>query len=209
MCPVLEYPDATAAIREALPPDEHQQGVIEEARRRQRRRHGGILVVVVLGALAATLATYRSSGGHAHATRVAASHPPSVTRGAIQRPTSLFVEPPGLGVACPVADSIACDRVGLEVWLRRPAVAISATIAGRRVRFDPQASSPLRHGRRTFFDGYLDRAGIETYFHVKPDADLHWNGSHAPSTAVRLRIDYGNGATVSTQIKAQLTPGFG
>src|SRR2546429_277960 len=31
----------------------------------------------------------------------------------------LLARSPYLGVACPTANSIACDRVGLAVWLRR------------------------------------------------------------------------------------------
>ena len=42
-----------------------------------------------------------------------------------------FAQDPSMGVACHVPNWIGCDRVGLAVWLRRPAIAVSATIPAR------------------------------------------------------------------------------
>jgi hypothetical protein len=48
--------------------------------------------------------------------------------------TPLFSQPPYVGVACPTANSIACDRVGLAIWLRRPAARVNAVRDCRAAR---------------------------------------------------------------------------
>src|SRR5438270_737090 len=69
--------------------------------------------------------------------------PGTVVLGGAPIPTAdrVFSKDPYMGVACHVANSIACDRVGLAVWLRRPAIAVSASIAGAILKLDdPQWS---------------------------------------------------------------------
>jgi hypothetical protein len=39
-----------------------------------------------------------------------------------------------MGVSCPIPNSFACDRVGVAVWLREPALSVDAAIAGREVQ---------------------------------------------------------------------------
>jgi hypothetical protein len=68
-----------------------------------------------------------------------------------------------MAVACHIPNSIACDRVGLAVWLRHPALSISATIAGAPLQLNnPDWSGPARHGRRRMFAGFLHPAWIGT-----------------------------------------------
>ena len=113
-----------------------------------------------------------------------------------------------MGVACRFAPS--CDSVGLAVWLRRPAAAVSATIAGHSLRLTVTTAYP-RPGARATFVGYLRSyrlitrvpllvgAGPTTW-----DTDGDW-----PSAHVQLRIDYGHGRIVLTRLDVPLQPGWG
>ena len=207
MTALLEV-DVVEPCGPALPINGPEQGVIKEARRRQLRRRL-LIAIVALGAGVAAIIAYRGADGGTTSKPPSQPHLRSAATAAAAGPSKLFVQPPGLGVACHPANTIACDRIGLEVWLRRPATAVRATIAGRPVTFDPSSSSPPHNGQRTFFDGFLQRAGIVSQFHVKPDPEGRWYGSDAPSAAVRLWVDYGHGTTMSTEVNAVLTPGFG
>ena len=132
--------------------------------------------------------------------------------------SDVLARDPYLGVSCGIPNSIACDRVGLSVWLRRPAVAVRATIAGAPVKLDDrQWSGPRRHGRRTLFAGFLQPAGIISRLHVTPDpgSPTTWEANTAvpavlpPPEIVRLRIDYGRGRVVVTQTGVELHAGWG
>ena len=118
-----------------------------------------------------------------------------------------------MGVACPVANSIACDRVGLAVWLRRPAKTVTATIAGVPVALDwhgdrPPTATPPR--LRRAFDGFLRPAGIVSRLHVTPvPGSTRWLGSGAPSPLVTFRVDYGDGRVAVTRERVQLAAGWG
>src|SRR3954453_23491694 len=58
-------------------------------------------------------------------------------------------------------NSFACDRVGLAVWLREPAVKVDAEIAGQRLQLDdPEWSGPAKEGQRAEFAGFLQPAGL-------------------------------------------------
>jgi hypothetical protein len=145
--------------------------------------------------------------------------PATASRGAIQRPArEVLARDPYMGVSCRIPNSIRCDRVGLAVWLRRPALAISATIAGAPVKLDDhQWSGPSRHGWRTLFAGFLRPAGITSRLHVTPDpgSPTTWEATSAfpavapPPALVRLRIDYGHGRVVVTQTSVDLHAGWG
>jgi len=122
-----------------------EQGVIEEARRRQRHRRG-VLAAVALASTLLALLVYLKSTGSGPRPAASGEPPPS----AIAPPASVLGRDPYMGVACGIPNSIVCDRVGLTVWLRRPAVAVSATIAGQPLKLnDPQWSGPAHHGLRT------------------------------------------------------------
>ena len=123
----------------------------------------------------------------------------------------VFAQDPDLGVACRIPSWIGCDRVGLAVWLRRPALAVSATIAGSPLRLnDPMWSGPVRNGRRTMFAGFLQPAGITTRLHVKPDPGTQsWIGSHQPAPTIWFRISYGHGEIIVTHEDVGLRAGWG
>jgi hypothetical protein len=117
-----------------------------------------------------------------------------------------------MGVACHVPNSIACDRVGLGVWLRRPAIAVSATIAGSALNLnDPAWSGPLRNGRRTMFAGFLQPAGLlDGALRVRLDRGrYYWIGSHEVGARVSIVVDYGGGRKVQTTTMVGLHAGWG
>jgi hypothetical protein len=98
--------------------------------------------------------------------------------------------------------SIACDRLGLAVWLPRRAT-VTATIAGSPpIRLDdPHWTYFVRyHGRGIYvYAGFLQPAGLTTRFHIIPKPNTQtWDGSssNAPSPLVYFRIDYGLGDIV-------------
>jgi hypothetical protein len=213
---VADHADVDSAVRgfsgEAAParppassvgPD---QGVIEEARRRQRRRRvflAGTIFAAIAAGLAVDLGgSDRSPGPGRSAPRAAA------TPSGLRSPREVFSRPPYLGVACGMPNLVVCDRVGLAVWLRRPAVAVRATIAGRPVKLDdPGWSGPIHDGRRRLFAGFLQPAGVAGQ--VTPNAAGLWFGTGAPSPTIRVWIGHGHGRVVSTQTTAQLSAGWG
>jgi hypothetical protein len=188
-----------------------EQGVIEDARRRQRQRRGVTAVIAIAATLIVLLAYLNSS-----ATTPRPGPAAEPRAGAITPPASVLARDPYMGVSCRIPNSIVCDRVGLTVWLRQPAIAVSATIAGEPLKLnDPMWSGPAHHGRRTTFAGFLQPAGIVTRLHVIPDpggktwmADIAVIAKPPPPPAVVIRIDYGH-RTVLTEVKVELHSGWG
>jgi hypothetical protein len=113
-----------------------------------------------------------------------------------------------MGVACRLG---VCDWVGLAVWLRQPAVAVSATIAGRPMRLVITNAYP-RSGARATFVGYLRPFRLVTHAHLAVGpGPTGWATSlgHVPTPAVQLRIRYRNGSTLVTRLEVPLQPGWG
>jgi len=184
-------------------------GVIEAARARHRRNR---LLVVAVAAVLAVSAIVIGGRLDSHGASVvgARSAPRPVA------PSGVLSRTPYMGVVCPIANSTVCDRVGLSVWLRKSAVAVSATIGGRPFTLSTQQAQPfLAPGERvgTMFTGYLRPAGIVPRLHVIPsDSPSDWwapSPSNAPSPPVELRIDYGNGTRVVTKLDVPLEAGWG
>ena len=112
---------------------------------------------------------------------------------------------PYLGVACRVANSIRCDRVGFAVWLRRPAGSVRAAIAGRRfaLRY-VQAPTRVR-----MYAGFLRPAGLaDGPLRVPFSARGKWFGEGAPIARVRVWIEAG-GRTRETTVRVPLRAGWG
>jgi hypothetical protein len=119
---------------------------------------------------------------------------------------------PYMGVACRTANSFACDRVGLAVWLHDPAVLVDAAIAGREVELDdPDWSGPVEDGPRRMFAGFLQPAGlIEGPLRLTPDdGPDRWIGREPVSAMVTLRIFRSDGTSVTTQLEVGLSAGWG
>jgi hypothetical protein len=206
---VLTAPDQQASSTPPLA--ELELGVIKRARRRQRRRRLGVAVGLLIAA--GVLAILGSSGGTRAPQRPASQ--PFGGFGVVEPSAAVFLQPPSMGVACGVPDSIACDRVGLAVLLPRRATVIAVIADGPPIRLDsPHWSYFVRdHGRGIYaYAGFLQPAGLTTRFHIRPKPNTQtWDGSssNAPSPLVHFRIDYGLGDTVFTQARVLLRPGWG
>jgi hypothetical protein len=131
-------------------------------------------------------------------------------RGACRRPLPhrlLVARAPHLGVACPKANSIACDRVGLAVWLRSPAARLSATIDGRTFALRPPAT------RDGYWEGFLQPAGMLAHGraqHVTPDRGrYYWEGRHPVRAVVHLAATEPGGAHASAFLAVDLRAGYG
>jgi hypothetical protein len=191
---------------ESPPTDAPDAGVIQDARSRQRRQRvvGAAAVVAVL---ALAVVAYFSAGGTVSPGSTTAHHRASTTEAA----SVVFAQDPSMGVACHVPNWIGCDRVGLAVWLRHPAIAVTATIAGAPLALNnPMWSGPSHNGERTMFAGFLQPAGLTTRLHVVPESGTQtWLGSKQPIPTVRFRIDYGRGMIVLTREAVGLRAGWG
>jgi hypothetical protein len=121
--------------------------------------------------------------------------------------------PPYLGVACPGPNSIACDRVGLAVWLVKPAARVTASVAGLPVPMRVPAGfrpTPYLGPQGGYWEGFLQPAGLrDGALRVRPDAGrLSWYGRHPVNTTVRITAHYLDGSA-TTVVRAQLHPGWG
>jgi hypothetical protein len=198
--------------------------LIEEAweHRRRRRRAAGITAFVAAVIAAAALVIIAGSSGSTTAGRSG----PIPSNRSLVAPSRVLSKAPYMGVRCPVANSIACDRVGLAVWLKRPAISVTATIAGAKLSLhnpDQSHAAPASPSRTLY--GYLHPAGIVSRLRERPVngsivgshhgtehvtvAHQMWFGEHQPSPAVRLTIHYRAGQTVVTQLRVPLSPGWG
>jgi hypothetical protein len=133
---------------------------------------------------------------------------------AVAAPSAVFTQEPYMGVRCPIANSITCDRVGLAIWLRHPAVHVTAAIAGQPLVLDwfgdERRVGPLP--ARTELDGYLQPAHITTLLGVQADSPGMWYGNTRarwPSPLVRLWITFADGKRVTTQLRVNLSAGWG
>jgi hypothetical protein len=117
--------------------------------------------------------------------------------------------PPHMGIACPGADSIACDRVGLTVWLRRPARRVVAKIDGRRLILDdPTFSGPATNGLRRRFAGYLRPAGLAGGLLGRklPPGTTRWAGVPAIRAHVIINVFYADGSVGAAAMRIRLSP---
>ena len=113
---------------------------------------------------------------------------------------------PYLGLRCPGANSIACDRVSLAVWLRKPTARLSATIEGMRVRMKKSVT------RGGYYEGSLQPAGLTEAgpMHVTPDRGAgYWEGGHPLRVRVHLVASYADGSAAVTTVRVWLHPGWG
>jgi hypothetical protein len=117
----------------------------------------------------------------------------------------VFSQAPSVGVACPTANSIACDRVGVAVWLKRAAVRVNASIDGRRVALRPPRA------RGGWWEGYLRPAGlIDGPLRVIPDrARYVWTGRHPRDAHVAVTIIRDSGAHERATVIVPLRAGWG
>jgi hypothetical protein len=195
--------------------------IIEEAWQHRRRRHRALVATALATVTAAAIVI--ATVGHGSPSGSSVPAPTAVAASAV------LSRPPYMGVRCPgrLANSIACDRVGLTVWLKRPAVSVTATIAGaplvlnHRDEFLYPGDPP-----HTSFDGFLRPAGIVSRLHVHvlpadgteikrlrhqglPVGSQTWLGQGNAGAPVRLTIHEPGGRTVITHIYVALRDGWG
>jgi hypothetical protein len=83
--------------------------------------------------------------------------------------SAVLSKSPYMGVSCRVPSSIACDRVGLAVWLKHPAVSVTAKINGAALLLDSYGAAAVGAPvPRRQFTGFLQPAGIVSRLHVRP-----------------------------------------
>lgn len=184
------------------------QALIEEARQRARRRRWGYLALA---------ATALSVGGALYFGVVRDGGEPAGSS-SVAPPVALTVSPqkvlprdPYMGLACPTPNSFACDRVGVAVYLRRPAAEVRAAIGGRR--FDLNVPDGWVGKRKTFFTGLLQPAGLQEDGPLKVTADdgpdRYIGGDTGVVAPVRLEIIARDGEVTITEIDVRLMGGYG
>jgi hypothetical protein len=186
---------------------EHAVPLMKEAWAHRRRRYRSLATIALsVGALAALVYVIRPAGSGPIA-RTSAHDPSAIVA---VRPSAVLSRRPYMGVAaCPRSQASTCDRVGVAVWLKRPASTIAASIAGEPLKLHgtrDNGSLSAARGPRTLFIGYLQPAGIGTRLHVQ----VSDRTSPAPSTesTVRLMISYRAHQAV-TQLRVPLAAGWG
>ena len=113
---------------------------------------------------------------------------------------------PFLGVSCPVPNSIACDRVGIGVHLRRAATLVTVQVADRLVTLSPPLDLP-----DDLWLGYLFNAGLRSGpLNVGIPGTVHiWSGSPEVDAQVRVTAFFPDGLAATRGDTVQLHPGFG
>ena len=196
------------------------EAIIEEARRRARKRRlvYAAAAAALLLTISVVLALNDGSG------RVSDHGQPSPARMAPADHLALKREP-YIGVSCRVPNSIACDRVGLAVWLRQPAARLTATINGGTVAMGlPCGSATYRETCSkycrlvardqpcgTYFEGFLRPAGLlNGPLQVKPDRGrYYWIGKHETIGLVHMIATYRNGKTATIKLRVPVRAGWG
>lgn len=196
--------------------------IIQEAWEHRRRRHRAIGVAAFATVVAAALAAGLASGGVGFSNSGSA---PAIS----VAPWTVLAGAPYMGVNCPIANSIACDRISLAVTLKHPATSMTATIAGAELPMDYRGDVRYRgESPRTEFDGSLQPAGIVSRFHVKPVEGTvvytsrghlrvvmrhqMWFGNgrdHPAGVPVLLTIHQPGGRTLITHTSVDLSAGWG
>lgn len=128
------------------------------------------------------------------------------------RPETVIARAPYMGLSCPRPNSIACDRIGLAVGLRRPARRVTATIGSRSFALDAPAPGPDPTGVRRAFEGFLQPAGLRGPGPLAVQVENgrnRWTGRDPVSARVRLAIEYADGSRRVTELAVQLAAGWG
>ncbi|MFL5782408.1 MAG: hypothetical protein ACJ760_13920 [Thermoleophilaceae bacterium] len=120
---------------------------------------------------------------------------------------------PDMGLACPVPNSIACDRVGVALATKRPARAVVVTIGDRSAVLDDQRwGGPRRNGLQTAFGGFLQPAGLRGPGPLEvatEQGDDYYTGVLPVSAPMHITITRSDGSRVRTVVRVDLKPGWG
>jgi hypothetical protein len=207
----------TGASTKRRSPAARLKALFEEAWRRARHRRLRYLAAVTTLISIGAFAVFAIDGVPPHGAETARSPARPVPASPAR------VRDAYMGVSCARPNDIACDRVGLAIWLREPAVRMRASINGRALTM----GLPCGAGRTscatycrdvaqdqpcgTYFEGFLRPAGmLDGSLKVKPDRGrFHWLGYHRPRGVVRLTVEYRDGTLRSIQLPVSLSAGWG
>ena len=158
-------------------------------RTRPSARTAAVVAVLVVGAIVTVAAARHGPHGHAAPTaRTVAAR-------------TILAAHPDVGVACPIPNSTACDRVGVAVRLRHPARRVVAAIGGHRaILYDRRWSGPARHGLRRAFVGFVHPAGL------RPGT---YAGNRPIATTLHLIVTDADGVRHATSLRVNVGPGWG
>jgi hypothetical protein len=122
-----------------------------------------------------------------------------------EQASRLLARAPYVGVSCRRANSIACDRVGVAVWLKRPADGVTTTIARQSLRLRPPRS------REGWWEGFLQPAGLlHGALRVTPDhGRYYWQGTHPRDVPIVVAIKRASSGTDRTSVTVSLRAGWG
>jgi hypothetical protein len=115
---------------------------------------------------------------------------------------------PYVGVRCPRANTIACDRISIAAWPEGRPRALTAVIAGRRVVM----RGPVSRSSGGYWEGTLNRAGLlrRGLLHVTPDSGRStWVGRHPRPLTIRLTAAYADRPDATVVVRLLLRPGWG
>jgi hypothetical protein len=203
---------------------QHIVWLFEEAWDHRRRRYRQFALAALATVAIAALVWVAIPHGSGSRTGSASPQPP---RPDVVPASRVLSKSPYLGVSCPMANSITCDRVGLAVWLKRPAVSVTATIAGAPLALSSYGDS---HVNATFprrqFTGFLKPAGIVSRLHIRPvdgnetitqhgrtrvivGHQMWFGEGNARSPLIKLTVRYPDGQTIITQRRVGLAAGWG
>jgi hypothetical protein len=180
------------------------------------RRYGGPYTVQSLARLAVPVGD--ACGGRQYVPElIFAAH--ALAKSGLSAPAArrLGIEyGPYLGITCPNVDPrravpTACDGVGIDVVLDRPAAGVSATVGGRRLALKTPGLHSGERGRD--WVGYLGRVGLErpgSPFELPGRAEGHWSGYPPLYLPVRLAVEYRGGGEGGAHLpRVFLSPGWG
>ena len=195
-------------------------GVIDEARQRERRHRGAAGAALIAAAvIAAIMLAFFGGGGNMSGGRGTPSTQSASLAVPTVAPATVLAGQPWIGNACPGPHSKAavertpavplCDRVGLMITLRKPAVTATATINGQTFKLDNAVwSGPPVGGKRLALAGFLQHAR----FLYGPFKTITFrNGVRQRFTVEHLHlvIDYGAGHKVQTSLQELGYGGWG
>lgn len=178
-----------------------------------RRRGGQQFTAQALSALAAPLGD-RCGGRRFVPEMIAASEALRFGRPAGRALRRLAVTyGPYIGVRCRQANSTRCERIGIDIVLKKPVVHVSAWIAGRRISL----TTPGLHDgvRGKDWVGFLANAGLAKkgsplYIHPNGRNSGIWGGNPPVYVPIRVAVTYADGHRRSgTFPHVFLSPGWG
>jgi hypothetical protein len=108
---------------------------------------------------------------------------------------------PYLGLRCYNPKVLRCGRVGLAVWLARPARTVAAVVDGHEVVLHTHARGTGSYRRGLFWEGIFADPGAQRI------ADAF--GSASGSVTVRVRVVENNGSVVNANSTVPLSEGYG